>query len=55
MIYMVRYRHFGVAQIGVEATSKEEAMRKFNAWRERLANKEDYSEAINSYELRVIK
>lgn len=55
MIFMVKYRHFGVAQIAVEANDKSEAMCKFNEWRNKRADKEDYSEAINAYEMNVIR
>lgn len=55
MLFMVRYWHFGMAQVAVEADSKEEAKKKFNKWREKRANKDDYSEAKNAYELKVIR
>lgn len=54
-IYMVNYKHRGPAAKAVEANSKEEAKDKFNAWRDKLEEKEKYSEALHAYELKILK
>lgn len=54
-IFMVSHKNRGPATKAVEAESKEEAMEKFNAWRETLKNKENYSTALNAHELNILR
>lgn len=54
-IFMVVYRKNGLSQKGVMAKNENEAMTKFNIWRENQVNKTYFGEAIRAYELEIIR
>ena len=54
-VFMVRYRNRGPGSKAVEADTQEEAMERFDAWRDQLMNKEVYSKAISAHELNILR
>jgi len=54
-IYMVRYFYRGSAQKAVEAESKEDAIEKYDSWKETREDSDKYSKAHGAYELDILK